>query len=191
MRFEFATAARIIFGAGTLREIGPIAREFGRHALVVTGRDPGGQTPSITFVRPASPPRRRRSRTNPRPTMSRAVSRRAVHCDFVIGFGGGAALDAAKAIAALLTNDGDLLDYLEVIGRAQPLARAGAPSCHPDQPVPVRSHPQRGPRITTAPREVARSVHLLPRLAPIDPELTYSLPPAITASPGSTPDAAD
>ena len=40
MRFEFATATRIIFGPGTLRELGPLAREFGRRALVVTGRDP-------------------------------------------------------------------------------------------------------------------------------------------------------
>ena len=39
MRFEFATAARIIFGRGTLNDVGPVAREFGRHALVVTGRD--------------------------------------------------------------------------------------------------------------------------------------------------------
>ena len=40
MRFEFATAGRIVFGPGTLAEAGPIAREFGHHALVVTGRDP-------------------------------------------------------------------------------------------------------------------------------------------------------
>jgi len=36
--FEFATATRIIFGAGTLREIGPIAKGFGSRALVVTGK---------------------------------------------------------------------------------------------------------------------------------------------------------
>ena len=38
MRFEFATATRIIFGAGTLREVGSIAAEMGHRALVVTGR---------------------------------------------------------------------------------------------------------------------------------------------------------
>ena len=38
MRFEFATANRIIFGAGTLDEVGPIAAEMGNRALVVTGR---------------------------------------------------------------------------------------------------------------------------------------------------------
>jgi alcohol dehydrogenase class IV len=40
MRFEFATANRIVFGPGTLAEVGPIAKDLGRHALVVTGRDP-------------------------------------------------------------------------------------------------------------------------------------------------------
>ena len=42
---------------------------------------------------------------------------RAEHCELVIGFGGGSALDAAKAIAAMLTNEGGLLDYVEIIGR--------------------------------------------------------------------------
>jgi len=41
--------------------------------------------------------------------------------------GGGSAIDAAKAIAALLANPGDPFDYLEVIGRGRPLANPAAP----------------------------------------------------------------
>ena len=41
--------------------------------------------------------------------------------DFIVAFGGGSAIDAGKAVAALAPNDKDLFDYLEVIGRAQPL----------------------------------------------------------------------
>src|ERR1035438_7807126 len=47
--------------------------------------------------------------------------------DFVIAFGGGSALDAGKALAALLTNPGDPLDYLEVIGLGRTLATPAAP----------------------------------------------------------------
>jgi alcohol dehydrogenase YqhD (iron-dependent ADH family) len=36
MRFEFTTATRIIFGAGTLRQLGPLAAAMGRRALLVT-----------------------------------------------------------------------------------------------------------------------------------------------------------
>jgi alcohol dehydrogenase class IV len=48
-------------------------------------------------------------------------------CDLVIGFGGGSALDAGKAAAALLTNDGDPEDFLEVIGKGKKLTQPSAP----------------------------------------------------------------
>jgi len=124
MAFEFATAARIIFGAGRLGEIGDIARALGRHALVVTGRTPERAGDLLALLR------EKKLEVGVFPvagepevdTVRRGTAlARDEGCDCVIGFGGGAALDAAKAIAILLTNDGDVADYVEIVGRGKAL----------------------------------------------------------------------
>ena len=53
MKFEFATATRIIFGAGTLRQAGAVAKEFGQRALVVTGRDARRAGPLLEILHKA------------------------------------------------------------------------------------------------------------------------------------------
>ena len=158
MRFEFATATRIIFGPGTLREVGPLAREFGPRALVVTGADPRRAEPLLALLREqglGSTPSRFAASRRSRPCgkASRWRSRRS--CGLVIAFGGGSALDAGKAIAAMLTNAGELLDYLEVIGRGKALTRPSAPfHRHPDhRGHRLRSHPQRRARLAGASRQ--------------------------------------
>jgi len=190
MRFEFATATCIIFGAGTLREVGPIATEMGSRALVVTGRRPPRAKPlldilaaqgieAVTFSVPGEPTTE----------VAHLGTQRAreVGCDLVIGFGGGSALDAGKAIAALLTNGGDPLDYLEVIGRGQPLTWLSAPY------IAIPTTAGTGAEVTSnavllSPEHRVkvslRSPLMLPRLALVDPQLTYSMPPEVTASTG-------
>jgi alcohol dehydrogenase class IV len=190
MRFEFATATRIIFGAGTLKEIGPAARELGRHALVVTGRDSSrakrlldllgeSGTTATTFPVAGEPSL---------DDVTKGVAQaRAAGCDLVIGFGGGSALDAAKAIAGMLTNRGELLDYLEVIGRGQPLTQPAAPCVAIPTTAGTGAEVTRNAVLASPAHRVKvslRSPHLLPRLALVDPDLTHELPPALTASTG-------
>jgi len=105
----------------------------------------------------------------------------------VVGFGGGSVLDSAKAIAALLTNGGELFDYLEVIGRARPLARAAAPCVAIPTTAGTGAEVTRNAVLASPAHRLKvslRSPHLLPRVALVDPELTYDLTPALTATTG-------
>ena len=108
-------------------------------------------------------------------------------CDAVIGLGGGSVLDAGKAIAALATNPNDVVDYLEVVGKGQPLTEK--PLTYIAIPTTagtgtevtrnaVLDVPEHGVKVSL------RSPMMLPSLAIVDPELTYSLPPEITAASG-------
>jgi alcohol dehydrogenase class IV len=190
MRFEFATATRIIFGAGTVREVGPLARTFAPRALVVTGANPRRAEPLLALLRqhgvdaitfPVS--------GEPEiATVQQGVARaRQEKCGLVISFGGGSALDAAKAIAAMLANTGELLDYLEVIGRGKALANPSAPFIAIPTTAGTGSEVTRNAVLASPEHSVKvslRSPFLLARVAVVDPELTYDLPPAVTASTG-------
>lgn len=190
MRFEFATATRILFGPGTSREVAAAAATMGRRALVVTGRDPARSAPiieglnghgvtAVCFAVSGEP------KTDT--ALAGAQLAREGECDLVVGVGGGSVIDSGKAVATLLANGGEPLDYLEVIGRGQPLTRPSAPYIA----VPttagtgaevtrnaVLASPEHGVKVSL------RSPLMLPRLAVVDPELTHSMPPEVTASTG-------
>jgi alcohol dehydrogenase class IV len=108
-------------------------------------------------------------------------------CEVVIGMGGGSAIDTGKAISALLTNSGDIMDYLEVIGRGKILAHAPAPCIAIPTTAGTGAEVTRNSVLTSPEHKVKvslRSSMMLPDLAVVDPELTYSMPPSITASTG-------
>ena len=187
MTFEFATATRIIFGAGSLAAVGPAAAELGSRALVVGGNTPARLRPLLdTLTLPAhvfSVPAE--------PTcalVERGVAEARAHgCDVVIGMGGGSALDAGKAIAALLRNPLPLRAYLEVVGDSRPLSEPSAPY------IAIPTTAGTGAEVTrnavlALPEErlkvSLRSPFMLPRVALIDPELTLGLSAELTAQTG-------
>ena len=96
-------------------------------------------------------------------------------------------MDAAKAIAAMLANDSDLLDYLEVIGRGKPLTKPSAPFIAIPTTAGTGSEVTRN-AVLASPKHglkvSLRSPLMLAKIALVDPELTCDLPPAITARTG-------
>lgn len=186
MTFEFATAHRVIFGPGAFKQAGAIAQQLGRRALVVTGKSASRaerlvqQLAAAEFFPIAGEPTTDAVRAG----VERA---RAAGCDCVVAFGGGSAIDGAKAIAGLLTNGGELSDYLEVIGRSQPLTKAAAPLLAIPTTAGTGAEVTRNAVLASPEHRVKaslRSPHLLPRVALVDPELTLDLPPELTASTG-------
>lgn len=188
--FEFATASRIVFGPGRARELGGLARALGNCALVVTGRDQARARPVLTSLREAGLAAHCFSVTGEPElqTVQDGVSAaREAHCDLVISVGGGSAIDAGKAVAAMLTNGGDLLDYLEVVGAGRSLQKASAPFIAVPTTAGTGSEVTRNAVLASPEHGVKvslRSPLMLPRIALVDPELTCDLPPAITASTG-------
>ena len=190
MRFEFATATKIIFGAGTLREVGAIAKGFGQRALVVTGRDAKRAGSLLEILHKAGVGAATFSVTG-EPELSTIEQGTALakneKCDFVIALGGGSVIDAGKAIAAMMTNDGVLLDYLEIIGRGRALANPSAPFIAIPTTAGTGSEVTRNSVLASPEHKLKvslRSPLMLAKVALVDPELTYDLPPALTASTG-------
>jgi alcohol dehydrogenase class IV len=189
-RFEFATTSRIIFGPGTLKEVPALAARMGGRPLVVTGKNTERAAPLLDLLKTTG--------MQPltfgilgEPTIEMILEgvqlARKKACDVVIGMGGGSVIDAAKAVAALLTNTGDIMNYLEVIGRGQPLTQASAACIAIPTTAGTGAEVTRNSVLASTEHRVKvslRSPTMLPDLAVIDPELTYSMPPSLTASTG-------
>jgi alcohol dehydrogenase class IV len=190
MQFEFATAGRIMFGPGVLSEVGPLASGLGQRAFVVTGRTVERARPLLDLLSKANVQVEMFSVPG-EPTIElaqRAVrTARKQKCDVVVAFGGGSVLDTGKAVAALVTNAGDPLEYLEVIGKGQPLTNAPVPLVAIPTTSGTGSEVTRNAVLASPQHRVKvslRSPLMLPRVALVDPELTLSVPPSVTAQTG-------
>jgi len=189
-RFEFATATRIVFGAGTLAEAAKSAQGFGRRVFLVTGGNVGRAERLVGLLKQTGLDVVMATVVGePTTELVQALTAqaKAERCDVVIGFGGGSVIDAAKAVSGLLTNDGDLFDYLEVIGKAQPLKHPAAPYIAIPTTAGTGAEVTRNAVLGSKEHRVKvslRSPLMLPRLAIVDPELTYDLPPDVTAYTG-------
>jgi alcohol dehydrogenase class IV len=190
MQFDFATAGRIISGAGQLRRAGDLIKKGGRCALVVTGKNGQRAEPLLRILRDNNV-RAVTFSVLGEPTIQTVRDGVALakkeKCDWVIGIGGGSVLDSGKAIAAMMTNEGDVLDYVEIIGRGKTLAKTPARFLAIPTTAGTGSEVTRNAVLASPEHHLKvslRSPMMLPGVALVDPELTYDLPPGVTASTG-------
>ena len=185
--FEFATAGRIVAGAGRAAELPGVVTGFGSRVLVCTGADParhesllaGLGLPAAVFP-VAGEPTAELARAG-------AAAAAKLGADVIVAIGGGSVIDLGKAVAMLLANGGDPLDYLEVVGSGQKITQLAAPC------VAVPTTAGTGAEVTANAvlavpghrlKASLRSPLMIPRVALVDPELTVSCPPPVTAASG-------
>ena len=184
--FDLALPGRVLFGPGRAEELPGLVSALGRDVLLCTGRDPSrhgnllGDIDPVAVVTVAGEP----TVDDVRAATEEA---RAAGAEVVVAIGGGSVIDLGKAVAVLLGNGTDPMDHLEVVGRGVALERPSVPfvavpttagtGAEATANASLRS-PEHGIKASI------RSAHMLPTVALVDPLLTLSCPPAVTASSG-------
>ncbi|MCD6289889.1 MAG: iron-containing alcohol dehydrogenase [Anaerolineae bacterium] len=194
VKFEFYTAGRIIYGRGEFDRIGDLVAGFGHKAMIVLGGEflrTSGIVDRLAENLDAHKVGRTYYLVKGEPqisTIDEALDEaRSAGCDVVIGIGGGSAIDTAKAVAGLLTNGGSALDYMEVIGAGKPLTKPAMPMIAVPTTAGTGAEVTRNAVIGYKEKHFKasmRSFYLIPRVALVDPALTHTMPPEVTASTG-------
>lgn len=190
MPFAFYSVGQILFGAGEFQRAGALAARLGGSALVVFN---GSEKIAEALVRQLQEAKveavlRRQTGEPTVGDVDGAVEEaRSCGCHMVIGLGGGSAIDAAKAVAALLTNGGVASDYMEVVGKGQKITRAAAPWIAIPTTAGTGAEATRNAVIGFSDKKFKASIRsewLLPRIALVDPALGVEVPPVVTARSG-------
>lgn len=192
MMFQaFSTAGKIVFGSGALNELGSLCRPLARKVLIVTGKkavkEAGYLDRVLALLSGADVAAVVFDQVEPEPSLATVErGRQTLHgtgCDGVIGLGGGSAIDVAKAVAGLARETAPVIEYFR--GRvieAEPLPWIAIPTT-------AGTGAEVTPNAVLTDREqgVKKSIRdrrWVARVALVDPELTLSMPPKVTAYSG-------
>ena len=192
--FDFYRTPRLIFGPGRVKELGPVAARYGTKVLVVTGGDALDRTGQWgrceeSLKRAAINVFRYRCSGEPSPeTVDSAVKEfTSLSVEAVVAIGGGSPIDCAKAIAAMLPLGEPVTPYLEGVGT----------KTHPGKTLPFIAVPTTAGTGSEATKNAViskvgrpgfkkslRHDNFTPVCAIVDPELTLTCPPPVTAACG-------
>jgi alcohol dehydrogenase len=192
MKFEFHNPTHLIFGAGTLSQLGEVASKHGKKALIVTGggsvKRSGTLDRAVASLKNAGVSVAECAGVEPNPRIASvrrgAQIARDEGCEVIIALGGGSTMDASKVIAAATLYDGDPWN---LIGHGQENWAI------PTQALPIITVPtlaatgsemNNGAVISDDETKVKSFVLadcLFPQVALVDPELTLTVPKDQTA----------
>ena len=189
---EFYAPGKIIFGSGSLNQIGVEVKRLGSKALVVLGRSAmkkSGALDRLTYSLKENNLKYAIYENIPSDPTVETVDEganlaRKGNCNLVIALGGGSVLDTGKAISAMLTNEGSVADYQEIEGKGRKFQHKPIPFIAIPTTSGTGSEATRNAVITNTKFGLKKSIRdpwLIPDVALVDPELTLSLPPHITA----------
>ncbi len=187
LNFDLYLPTKLIFGIGTLERLGVEAKSLGKKALIVSGKkscQKNGMLERVVKLLAKDNIESvifNRIESNPRNDVVDEGGKiaRAERCDFVIGLGGGSAMDSAKGIAVVAKEGGEIWDYVPD-GMKIPKRITSALPIVEIPTLSASGSEANGGAVITNPRTKEkiffRSYHLFPRFSIIDPSLTVTVP---------------
>jgi len=196
LNFALNMPTKIIFGKGEVLKSGEIVSEYGKKALIVTGRSSTKKTgvldKVIASLKQAGVDSVVFNRVEPNPraeTVDEAGQiARENHCDVIVGLGGGSAMDAAKAIATVAVSGLPIHEYIRGNSTGKWRELLPIQKALPIVTIPTLaatgSEADGGAVITNLKTKEKSGINgpaLFPKAAILDPELTYTVPANYTA----------
>ena len=179
--FQFMTSTRIIFGEGALKSSLSILNQYGYSVLLVTGKEQSRASPVLSYLKNQNMRYQHVSISGePNITMieETATGGRKFKPDMVVSIGGGSVIDMGKALAAIIPNQGNVYDYVEVVGRNVPLKTKPLPFIAIPTTASTGSEVTRNAVLRSGQDQVKvslRSPDMLADVAIVDPTLTYGM----------------
>ncbi|NOH80470.1 iron-containing alcohol dehydrogenase [Vibrio sp. RE86] len=184
--FQFMTSTRIIFGEGALQSSLSTLNQFGYSVLLVTGKNLQRANPVIQYLKLQNM-RYQHVAISGEPNITMveetALAGRKFQPDMVVAMGGGSVLDMGKALAAIIPNQGDVYDYVEVVGRSVPLKSKPIPFIAIPTTASTGSEVTKNAVLRSGQDQVKvslRSPEMLADVAIVDPTLTYGTDPYVS-----------
>lgn len=185
--FQFMTSTRIIFGEGALHSSLSVLNQFGYSVLLVTSNNVKRASPVIDYLHSQNM-RYQHVAISGEPNITMveeiALAGRKFKPNMVVALGGGSVLDMGKALAAIIPNQGDVYDYVEVVGRNVPLKSRPLPFIAIPSTASTGSEVTRNAVLRSGQDQVKvslRSPEMLADVAIVDPTLTYGTDKATSA----------